>query len=125
MQDIRHYGRFVGEDFVFLSRYQYGGQFGDVSEYCVVSNFTRNDWTFPDGLTEILDGKIVDIPFSVTTVNDEKTVGHWRVNDKLLPLSKITVSAFVKNGPDHIASQFYGLQLTATRQISTSNYKFN
>lgn len=125
MRDINHFGRFIGPDFVFLTRYEYEGYFGASSEYCVVSHFSRDDWTLPLEFQKLLDGKIIDIPHSVITIDGQKSVGHWRSQDLLLPISRVTASAFPKNGSDHEASGFYGLQMTAIRPDKESIFTFN
>lgn len=108
-----HFTKWVDNRQIFLTRYSYGGNFGITSHICMISDFARDDWEFPSGFAQLIDGKVVESEFSTVTVEDRKTVGEWRTVEDLQPISKITASAFLKDGLDHQASGFYGVQLTA------------
>lgn len=120
-----HFAIFDKGSLMFLTRYQYVGQFGLSSQVCMVSDFARDSWEFPAGLEAFLADKIEDTDHSVNVIENEKSVGHWRAADSQKPITKITASAFPKDGEHHEASQFYGVQLTATRlnsaEINTIN----
>lgn len=120
-----HFAKFINDRPVFLSRYRYTGQFGTTSNVCMISDFSRDSWKFPQGLETYLENKTIKTDHSVTIVENEKSVGHWRAHESMKPVSMITASAFGKDGPDHTASQFYGLQLTATRLEITEEITIN
>ncbi len=120
-----HHAIFAEDRPIFLTRYQYIGHFGLSSQVCMVSDFSRDNWRFPEGLEAFLADKTIKTEHNVIVVESEKSVGHWRADESLRPISMITASAFVKDGPDHEASQFYGVQLTATRLNTAENNTLN
>jgi len=110
-----HFTKWADKRQIYLTRYTYEGSFGITSHVCMVSDFARDSWEFPAGFETLIDGKVVDTAFSTVAVEGRKSVGQWRTVEDIRPISKITASAFLKDGPDHIASNFYGLQLTAVK----------
>jgi len=110
-----HFAKFINDRAVFLTRYSYAGHYGLSSDVCMISDFSRDSWELPKGIEALLKGKVEETEFAVTKIEGEKTVGHWRATESFTPATSITASAFPKNGAHHIDSQFYGLQLTATK----------
>lgn len=121
----QHYAIFIDKRPVFLTRYHYEGQFGLSSDVCMVSDFSRDSWQFPQGLEAFLDGKTIATDHNVNISENEKSVGHWRAAKSLRPVTMIMASAYPKGGEHHEASKFYGVQLTATRLQTSETTTIN
>lgn len=110
-----HFTKRLNNKQIYLTRYSYSGSFGMKSEVCMVSDFSRDDWTLPSGFDVFAEDKTIETAFSTVQIEGRKTVGQWRTTERAEPVSKITASAFAKDSADHEASGFYGLQLTSVK----------
>ncbi len=103
-----------GRDF-YLIRYSYDGLYGMTAYNCLVSDFERDSWQYPNGLIDWLPGKVKINALSSSESDGRKAVGNWFTEDALKPVSKIQLNALPKDGLDAKTGGFYGTIMQSIR----------
>jgi len=107
-----------GRDF-FLIRYSYDGLYGTTAYNCLISDFERDSWQYPNGLKNWLPGKVKLNALSSSEQVGQKAVGNWFAEDGLKPVSKIQLNALTKDGLDAKTGGFYGTIMQSIRMEDT------
>jgi len=102
-----------GED-IFLSKYKSKGQFDTTTMMCMIMDFKRAEWTFPDSLMSVLEGKIIETKFSESIKNQEYSVGIWRTPKSTHPVTKISVNAYSHGTMQQMKIVAPGLQMVSS-----------
>jgi len=114
-----HFKKTVNGRDYYLIRYSYDGLYGLTAYNCLVSDFERDSWQFPNGLSGWLSGKVKINPLSSSELKGRKAVGNWVTEDALKPVSKIQLNVLPKDGLDAKSGGFYGTMLQSIRMEDT------